>query len=160
MVAGCGCWPRRITQADRGFGRPAEAGHELAITDSAGEEVWAAPADVAHILDNLLENAIRYSPRGARIEVRLDRNSGRPGFVVADTGPGIAPEERAHVFERFYRGTEGRSAGPGTGLGLAIVAELAERWDGRVELLDGPGTRVRTTFPAAPTDSSPPANHS
>jgi two-component system, OmpR family, sensor kinase len=138
----------------------AEAGHELAITDGVGGEIWAASADVAHILDNLLENAIRYSPRGTRIEVQLDRNGGRPGFVIADTGPGISQEEQAHVFERFYRGTEGRSAGPGTGLGLAIVAELAERWDGQVELLEGPGTRVRASFPAAPVDSSPLANHS
>ena len=61
------------------------------------------------------------------------------------------------MFERFYRGAGGRSSGPGTGLGLAIVAELAERWGGRVELLDGPGTRVRASFPA---DSSPRPNHS
>ena len=138
----------------------AEAGHELSVKDGAGGAVWAAPADVAHILDNLLENAIRYSPRGAQIDVELGQDGGRPGFIVADTGPGIPSEERAHVFERFYRGMEGRSAGPGTGLGLAIVAELADRWDGRVELLDGPGTRVRATFPAVPADSSPPANHS
>ncbi len=71
--------------------------------------------------------------------------------MVSDTGPGIPAGEREHVFERFYRGAEGRSTGPGTGLGLAIVAELAERWQGRVELLDGPGTSVRASFPAGPT---------
>ena len=150
-----------VRAAGRRWADPAaEAGHELSVKDGAGGAVWAAPADVAHILDNLLENAIRYSPRGAQIDVELGQDGGRPGFIVADTGPGIPPEERAHVFERFYRGMEGRSAGPGTGLGLAIVAELADRWDGRVELLDGPGTRVRATFPAVPADSSPPANHS
>jgi two-component system sensor histidine kinase MprB len=62
------------------------------------------------------------------------------------------------VFERFYRGVDGRSAGPGTGLGLAIVAELAERWNGKVELLEGPGTRVRARFPAPAADSSPAPN--
>jgi signal transduction histidine kinase len=67
--------------------------------------------------------------------------------------------DRDRIFERFYRGTDGRSAGPGTGLGLAIVAELAARWDGRVELLDGPGTRVRASFPAQAADSSPVPNH-
>ncbi len=150
-----------VRAAGRRWTDPAvEAGHELSVKDGAGGAVWAAPVDVAHILDNLLENAIRYSPRGAQIRVELDQDGDRPGFVVADTGPGIPSEERAHVFERFYRGTEGRGAGPGTGLGLAIVAELADRWDGRVELLDGPGTRVRATFPAVPADSSPPANHS
>ena len=150
-----------VRAAGRRWAEPAaEAGHDLTVGDAAGGKIWAAQTDVAHILDNLLENAIRYSPRGARIEVELDRNGGRPGFVVSDTGPGIAAEERAHVFERFYRGAGGRSAGPGTGLGLAIVAELVERWDGRVELLDGPGTRVRANFPAEPADSSPPAHHS
>ena len=144
--------------AARRWAEPAaEAGQDLSLVDGAGGRIWAAPGDVAHILDNLLENAIRYSPRGARIAIELDPNGGRPGVVVADTGPGIPAEERTHVFDRFYRGSEGRRAGPGTGLGLAIVAELAERWNGRVELLEGPGTRVRASFPA---DSSPPANHS
>jgi len=150
-----------VRAAGRRWAQPAaEAGHVLTVADADGGRVWAAPDDLAHILDNLLENAIRYSTRGARIQVGLDRNGERPAFVVSDTGPGIPPAERAHVFDRFYRGAEGRSAGPGTGLGLAIVAELAERWDGRVELLEGPGTRVRASFPAAPADSSLPANHS
>jgi two-component system, OmpR family, sensor kinase len=92
------------------------------------------------------------------VEPVLD--GGRPGFVVSDTGPGIPPAERARIFERFYRGTGGRATGPGTGLGLAIVAELAERWGGSVELLDGPGTRVRARFQAPSTDSSPGANRS
>lgn len=150
-----------LRAAGRRWAEPAaEAGHELHVSDGEGGRIWAAPDDVAHILDNLLENAIRYSPPGTRIEVELDRNGSRTGFVVSDTGPGIPPQERAHVFERFYRGGEGRSAGPGTGLGLAIVAELAERWDGTAELLAGPGARVRASFPPAATESSPPPNHS
>jgi signal transduction histidine kinase len=135
--------------------RAAEAGHELTVSQSPGASVWAAPRDVADILDNLLENSIRYSPRGSRIDVRVDRDGPRPGFVVADTGPGIPPAEREHVFDRFYRGAAGRTSGPGTGLGLAIVAELVERWDGEVALLDGPGTAVCASFPAAAADSSP-----
>jgi signal transduction histidine kinase len=150
-----------VRAAGRRWAEPAaEAGHDLVVGDGREATVWAAAADVAHILDNLLENAIRYSPRGAQIQVEVETNGDRPGLVVSDTGPGIAPAERAHVFERFYRGAAGRTAGPGTGLGLAIVAELAERWDGRVELLEGPGARVRASFPPAPADSSPPANHS
>jgi signal transduction histidine kinase len=149
-----------VLAASRRWAEPAaEAGHELAIATDVGGQVWATSADVAHILDNLLENAIRYSPRGSRIELALEPNGSRPAFVVADNGPGIPAPEREHIFERFYRGSEGRSTGSGTGLGLAIVAELAERWNGTVELLNGPGTRVRASFPAAPTDSSPPANH-
>jgi signal transduction histidine kinase len=150
-----------VRAAGRRWAQPAvEAGHTLTVANAAGGRIWAAPDDVAHILDNLLENAIRYSPRGARIDVGLEQNGGRPGFVVSDSGPGIPADERGHVFDRFYRGAEGRTAGPGTGLGLAIVAELAERWDGRVELLEGAGTRVRTSFPSTSAEPSTPANHS
>jgi signal transduction histidine kinase len=150
-----------VREAGRRWAAPAaEAGQQLVVDGDAGATVWAAPDDVAHMLDNLLENAIRYSPEGTRIDVRLEGGGERPGFVVADTGPGIPAAEREQVFERFYRGSGGRLAGPGTGLGLAIVAELAERWQGRVELLDGPGTRIRATFPARPAESSPAPNHS
>jgi two-component system, OmpR family, sensor kinase len=143
-----------VRAAERRWAEPAAtAGQDLAFADGQGGRILAAPADIAHILDNLIENAIRYSPAGTQITVGTE-----PGaFVVSDTGPGIPPDERERVFERFYRGAGGRSTGPGTGLGLAIVAELAERWGGRVELLDGPGTRVRASFPA---DSSPGPNHS
>jgi two-component system, OmpR family, sensor kinase len=146
-----------VRAAERRWAEPAAtAGQDLALADGQGGRILAAPADIAHILDNLIENAIRYSPAGARITVGTE-----PGALyVADTGPGIPPDERERVFERFYRGAGGRSTGPGTGLGLAIVAELAERWGGRVQLLDGPGTRVRASFPGAPADSSPSPNHS
>jgi signal transduction histidine kinase len=84
----------------------------------------------------------------------------QPAILVADTGPGIPPEERERVFERFFRGSGGRRSAAGTGLGLAIVAELADRWQGEVELLDGPGTRIRASFPRLATDSSPSPNGS
>ena len=147
-------WATRSGPPSRRWAEPAAtAGHDLALADGQGGRILAAPADIAHILDNLIENAIRYSPTGAQITVATE-----PGaFLVSDTGPGIPAAERERVFERFYRGAGGRTSGPGTGLGLAIVAELAERWGGRVELLDGPGTRVRARFPA---DSSPRPNHS
>ena len=148
--------------AGRRWGQPAaDAGHELAVADGPGGSVWAAPADVAHILDNLLENAIRYSPSGSRVAIELETNGGRPGFVVSDTGSRASRSPSApRVFERFYRGAEGKSAGPGTGLGLAIVAELAERWNGTVELLQGPCTCWRASFPAPAANSSPTLDHS
>ena len=134
----------------------ASAGHEVVLGDRIAGRVWAARADVAHILDNLIENAIRYTPPGTTVTIETGASGRTSELVVSDTGPGIPPMDRDRIFERFYRGTDGRSAGPGTGLGLAIVAELAERWDGRVELLDGPGTRVRARCPAAgAADSSP-----
>ena len=137
----------------------ASTGHELVLGDRTGGRVWAARAHVAHILDNLIENAIRYTPPGTTVTIETGRSGDTSELVVADTGPGIPPMDRERIFERFYRGADGRSAGPGTGLGLAIAAELAERWEGRVELLDGPGTRVRASFPAPATDSSPAPNH-
>ena len=136
----------------------ASAGHELVLADGAGGRVWAARADVAHILDNLIENALRYTPPGTTVTIETSGSGRTAELVVSDTGPGIPPMDRDRIFERFYRGSDGRSAGPGTGLGLAIVAELAERWEGKVELLDGPGTRVRARFPAAAADSSPAPN--
>ncbi len=140
--------------AQDAFGRweqPAEtAGHALRLANGDGARARASVVDVAQILDNLVENAIRYSPAGGEIAIEA---SGRD-LVVSDTGPGIPEDERARVFDRFYRGEGGRRIAPGTGLGLAIVAELASRWDAEVELLDGPGTRIRVRFP----DSSPAPN--
>lgn len=135
------------------WAEPADrAGKRLRLTGEAPSGVWGNSTDVAHILDNLIENALRYCPPGTEVTVETSRENGRASLRVCDDGPGIPAEDRERVFERFYRGTNGRQAGPGTGLGLAIVAELARRWGGRVRLLDGPGTRVEATFPAAPTN--------
>jgi signal transduction histidine kinase len=114
--------------------------------------VLADAGDLAHVIDNLIENALRYTPAGATVTVESEADNGRATLVVADDGPGIPAEDRARVFERFYRGSNGRRLGPGTGLGLAIVSELVERWDGEVTLADGPGTRVRVAFRATPAD--------
>jgi signal transduction histidine kinase len=114
--------------------------------------VFADPADLAHVVDNLIENALRYTPPGAHVTVESASENGQATLVVADDGPGIPGDERARVFERFYRGSNGRRLGPGTGLGLAIVAELVERWDGEVTLASGPGTRVRVDFRQTPAD--------
>ena len=114
--------------------------------------VFADPADLAHVVDNLIENALRYTPPGTRVSVESTSENGHATLVVADNGPGIPGDDRTRVFERFYRGSNGRRLGPGTGLGLAIVAELVERWDGQVTLADGPGTRVRVVFRQTPAD--------
>jgi two-component system, OmpR family, sensor kinase len=114
--------------------------------------VFADPGDLAHVADNLIENALRYTPPGAKVTVQSEAANGRATLVVADDGPGIPAEDRARVFERFYRGSNGRRLGPGTGLGLAIVTELVERWDGEVTLADGHGTRVQVVFHPAPAD--------
>ena len=114
--------------------------------------VFADPADLAHVVDNLIENAFA-TRRPARTSPSSRRpRTGRRPSSSPTTGPGSPDEDRARVFERFYRGSNGRRLGPGTGLGLAIVAELVERWDGEVTLADGPGTRVRVAFRQTPAD--------
>lgn len=119
--------------------------------DEPGEPVpvGADASDVAIVLDNLIENAVAYSPSGASIAVAVSRDGG--GTVrVSDDGPGIDPGEAGRVFERFYRGRTGSDSAGGTGLGLAIVHDLTARWGGEVEL-EAPerGTRVAVRFPAA-----------
>jgi two-component system, OmpR family, sensor kinase len=101
------------------------------------------------LASNLVDNAIRYTPAGGRIEVHVFKVGDRAVLEVADTGPGIAPEERQRVFDRFYRvtGTEV----PGSGLGLAIVKEVASLHGATLELaegLEGGGLTVRVAMAA------------
>jgi signal transduction histidine kinase len=105
------------------------------------------------VLDNLVENAIRYTPEGTEITIQASERNGIARLAVADDGPGIPLQDRERVFDRFYRGTGGRRAGPGSGLGLAIVSELARRWGGDVRLSDDQGTRIEATFPRSLTRS-------
>jgi signal transduction histidine kinase len=130
-----------------------EAGQTLRLEGDTHARVVADPTDLEHVVDNLIENALRYSPPGADVSVVTRARNGDVALVVADTGPGIPAADRDRVFERFYRGANGRQKHAGTGLGLAIVAETVARWGGAVRLLDGPGTQVEVTFPTPPTDS-------
>jgi two-component system phosphate regulon sensor histidine kinase PhoR len=87
------------------------------------------------ILDNLIRNAVNYTPSGGRVQIRIGRNEEEGMLEVEDTGIGIPREHQPRVFERFYRVDTARSREVGgTGLGLAIVKHLAERFGGMVEL--------------------------
>ena len=108
------------------------------------------------VVDNLMSNAIKYSPRSGVIEIRLTVDNGFALLDVADQGPGIAPAERERVFETFYSGkapVDGKVKG--TGLGLAIAREYAIAHGGRIEVLereDGArGVRFRLRLPVAPS---------
>jgi two-component system OmpR family sensor kinase len=100
------------------------------------------------LLGNLVDNAIRYTPEGGRIDVMTADVRGRPAWQVVDDGPGIPLEDRERVFDRFFR-REGSGVG-GSGLGLAIVRSIAERHGAKVELDANPagaGLTARVIFP-------------
>ncbi|MFM8333610.1 MAG: ATP-binding protein [Candidatus Methylumidiphilus sp.] len=101
------------------------------------------------LLANLVENAVRYTPRGGQVDVSVYlADDGRPAIEVADTGPGIPAKDQTRVFDRFYRGEA--TTEPGTGLGLAIVKTVADRHGAEVELraVEPHGLRVVVKFQA------------
>jgi len=105
------------------------------------------------LLSNLIDNALRYTPQGGSVTVRARRDGEQALLEVEDTGPGIAPNERAHVFERFYR-ILGSNV-QGSGLGLAIVREIAQQHGAEIDIFNNPrshskkypGSLFRLTFP-------------
>lgn len=115
--------------------RPAAAGHQLTCeVDPTTPHLCADPLRLGQIFDNLLSNALKYTPRGCRIQL-----SARPGsgdtveFEVRDNGPGIPQADLPHIFERFYRVDKGRSREKGgTGLGLSIVKHIVQMHGGRI----------------------------
>src|SRR5205085_9110201 len=128
----------------------AQRGIAATLDDHVGS-VWALgdPGSVARILRILLDNALRLSPPGGAVTVQL-RDGDRARLTVCDEGPGVPPEERELIFERFMRGRESGGKA-GFGLGLAIGRELARRMGGELVLedQDGPGARFTLRLPVA-----------
>ncbi len=113
---------------------------------------WADPDALRQVMDNLVDNAIKYTPNGGRITVRWTATADMVSFEVADTGVGISEADLPRVFERFYRVDKARSrAVGGTGLGLAIVKHLVQVMKGQVKVTSkvGKGTTFRVTLPRA-----------
>jgi two-component system phosphate regulon sensor histidine kinase PhoR len=121
--------------------------------DARGEIfAWADPDALRQILDNLVDNAIKYTPNGGRITVRWTSAGDTVSFEVEDTGVGIPADDLQRVFERFYRADKARSrAVGGTGLGLAIVKHLVQAMKGQVRASSvvAKGTTFRVTLPRA-----------
>jgi len=118
------------------------AGIDLGIESAEPVRVAGDADALRRLLGNLLDNAVRYTPAGGRVDVAVGREAGAPSRVVVtvtDTGPGIPPDERERVFVRFHR-VPGTTA-TGSGLGLALARSIAGRHDGEVVLEDGPGGR-------------------
>jgi signal transduction histidine kinase len=104
--------------------RGAAADADLALeTDLASALAEGDPERLRQVVVNLLSNALRHTPAGGRIQVRTALEGDDALLEVLDTGPGLAPEDLPHVFERFYRG-QGAEESPGSGIGLAVAAEL------------------------------------
>ncbi len=113
-------------------------------------EIRGDPARLRAVVDNLLSNAVKFTPDGGTVRVAVDPAAGGARIVVADSGPGIPPEERQRVFEPFYQGRRpSRGAVRGSGLGLSIVAEYVRDHGGTVsvEEADGGGARFTVTLP-------------
>lgn len=126
-----------------------EAGGRLVSTVAIAERapVTGDRELLTQLFANLIENAIRHSPRGRRIDVGLTHRENHYVAFIADDGPGIPPDERKNVFRRLYRLERERST-PGSGLGLSLVAAVAELHGAAVELHDNlPGLRVEVSFP-------------
>ena len=103
----------------------------------ASELVVGDAERIRTIIDNLISNAIKYSPRSGAIKLKLASEDGYAILDVIDQGPGVAPAERERIFDSFYTGTppaEGRVKG--SGLGLAIARDYAAAHGGRIEVLD------------------------
>jgi signal transduction histidine kinase len=130
--------------------RAARGDHRLELV--CREQVSAAVSeeDLAIVLDNLIENALVYSPGGGTVTLECGRDGGDVVVSVEDEGPGLAPGEEERVFERFARGSSGRGT-QGTGLGLSIVATLARRWGGSARIANRPagGARAEIRLPSA-----------
>jgi len=102
------------------------------------------------ILENLVSNAVKYSPKGGTIHLRARATGAQLVLDVADNGPGIPPEERGHVFDAFYTGRAARTtAGERHGIGLSVVLEFVAAHGGSVQIVDGefPGAHFRLTMP-------------
>lgn len=130
------------------FGDQAAAGGvTLTLADEAGPPpvVDADAERMRQVLNNLIGNALRYTPRGGAVTVRASSDGNRVGLAVEDSGAGIAPEDLPHVFDRFYKSKDSR----GSGLGLAIVKSLVEAHGGEVtaESRAGRGTSIRVVLP-------------
>jgi signal transduction histidine kinase len=123
-----------------------DEGKRLDARIEKGVEVPGDRELLTQMLANLVENALRHTPAGTVLEVRLEGANGTPRLVVSDTGPGIPAGERARVFERFHRLDASRST-PGSGLGLSLVAAVVKLHAACITLDDNaPGLRVVVEF--------------
>ncbi len=110
-----------------------------------------SPLRIAEIVNNVVSNAIRYTPSGGLIDVDCRHSDGRLVLTVADGGPGVAPEDRERIFEAGYRGKAAAGLS-GSGLGLGLARRFVEAHGGTIDLVEseGPGARFVVSLPGTP----------
>ncbi len=127
------------------FGPRADAlglGLEFVVPD--GLTVRSTRARLREMLDALLDNAVRYTPRDGKVRFEARTEGKTVTLEIRDTGPGLSPDDRVHAFDRFFRGTAAAASGqPGSGLGLAVVKALADSEGAEVTFGDAPGGGAR-----------------
>ena len=141
-----------VSEIVEGFLRTADrAGVKLSVDAEPGLVVETDPDRLGQIAQNLVENALRYTPEAGQVSVRVTGADSQVVISVSDTGVGIEPDDLPLIFDRHYVGRQRRIRNEGSGLGLSIVKGLAERLGGSVkaESAPGKGTKIEVRFPLA-----------
>jgi two-component system sensor histidine kinase TctE len=133
--------------------RALAAGMDLGYEGEDNLPLYGDPLQLREALSNLLDNALRYTPRGSQITIKVNHDTppGQGVLSVEDNGPGLAPEDQTHVFQRFWRAS---TLPGGCGLGLAIVQEVARRHGGDAQANPSPGGGLTVAL-SLPLDTSP-----
>lgn len=119
---------------------------QFMVTIETGVSVAGDKQLISQLITNLLDNALRHTPRGTVVELRLNRNEDQAILAISDNGPGVDPDETTSIFQRFVRGEKSRS-NPGHGLGLAIVASIATAHGGDAMVSSSHPFEIRVLFP-------------
>jgi two-component system sensor histidine kinase KdpD len=126
------------------------AKHKVSIAveeqEHPDDPAWFDPHLLGRVLRHLLENAANYTPPGSRISLSSKRVGDRLEFLVEDNGPGIDALDLPLIFEKFYRGKKGASAGKGSGMGLAIARAILAAHGGGIEVSSVPGKGASFRF--------------
>jgi two-component system sensor histidine kinase TctE len=148
------CEEFRTLAGDREVKLVCDADDSIRVRGDAGQ--------LGRLVQNLLSNAVKFSPAGGRVAVRLATVDGEAVLTVSDSGPGIPPEERSRVFDRFHRVREGRDEREGAGLGLSIVRWVARTHGGTVTVAGGSdgGARFEVRIPVVRLGGDADGSHS
>jgi signal transduction histidine kinase len=133
----------------------ARAGNRVTVGSAPPLYIQGYDALLFRLVFNLVENAIKYTPAGGKVDITLEQQDGTAILQIRDNGPGIAPDAQAHIFDRFYRADPARE-GSGTGLGLALVRSIVQLHQGQIRVSStlGQGSCFTVTLPLSPSSSS------